>query len=394
MIYLDYAAATPVDEKVLGAMMPYFREQFFNPSAAYLSAKEVRDDLENARHQVAQIIGARSAEIIFTAGATESINIALGGVDGKIAVSAIEHDAVLSFAKNNSSLQNSSNLENQANQFIIPVKSSGLIDLQNIREDISDDVEILSIGYANNEIGTIQKLRDISEIVKEICADRRNRGINRQLLLHTDASQAAGFLDLNVARLGVDLMTLNAAKCYGPKQVGCLYVRAGVQLNSIFRGGGQEMNLRSGTENVAGIIGFAKALQLADKHRFSEVKRLSNLRNDLEKFIEKEFPEALINGAKKSRLPNILNFSLPNLDGERAVFALDMRGVLVATGSACAANKNTQSHVLNAINLAPEFIDGSLRISLGKPTTNNEIEETKKNLAEVLREQLKFGSQK
>jgi len=197
---------------------------------------------------------------------------------------------------------------------------------------------------------------------------------------------------LNVARLGVDLLTLNAGKCYGPKQVGLLFVKAGVILKPLIRGGGHEMGLRSGTENMPGAIGFAKALNLAEKHRGSETKRLQILRDDLERFVVQEFPEAKINGDKKHHLPNILNFSLPGLDGERAVFALDEKGVLVATGSACAANKGTRSHVLTAIGLDEELADGSLRISLGRPTTTEEIEQVKNILKEVLREQLKFGS--
>ena len=379
MIYLDYAAATPIDEKVLAAMMPYFREQFFNSSASYLPARHVRADLENARHSIAQIIGARPAEIIFTAGATESINLALAGIGSAILTTAIEHSAVLEMAKSRGGR-------------ILPVDEKGRIDLNNLEKELTDDVEIVSIGYANNEIGTVQPLKEIAAIINKIKNDRQNRGIKTRLLFHTDASQAAGLLDLNVARLGVDLLTLNAGKCYGPKQVGLLFVKAGVILKPLIRGGGHEMGLRSGTENMPGAIGFAKALNLAEKHRGSETKRLQILRDDLERFVVQEFPEAKINGDKKHHLPNILNFSLPGLDGERAVFALDEKGVLVATGSACAANKGTRSHVLTAIGLDEELADGSLRISLGRPTTTEEIEQVKNILKEVLREQLKFGS--
>ena len=391
MIYLDYAAATPVDEKVFVAMRPYFSEDFYNPSAAYLPAKKVREDLENARHLVAQTIGARPAEIVFTASATESINLAFnfprGSKRTKIVTSAIEHPAVLMAATR----------ETLFTQVALArVDKNGLVDLDDLRAKIDKDTRIVSIGYANNEIGTVQPLREIAEIVAAERARRANAGENTPIFFHTDASQAAGYLDLNVARLGVDLMTLNAGKCYGPKGVGCLYVRAGVRLDPLIVGGGQESGLRSGTENVAGAIGFSTALQIAEKKRKAEVKRLCQLRDNLEKYLTTTFagyePAMRVNGHPKHRLPNVLNFSIPGLDGERAVFALDAHDVAVATGSACAANKETRSHVLAAIGLDDDLIDGSLRISLGRPTTEEEIEKVKPILATVIREQLKFGS--
>jgi len=403
MIYLDYAAATPVDEKVFAAMRPYFSEDFYNPSAAYLPAKKVREDLENARHLIAINLGARPAEIVFTAGATESINLAFNFPRGskrcKIVTSAIEHPAVLAAATR----------ETLFTQVALArVDKNGLVDLDDLRTKIDKDTRIVSIGYANNEIGTVQPLREIAEIVAAERAHRANAGENTPIFFHTDASQAAGYLDLNVARLGVDLMSLNAGKCYGPKQVGCLYVRAGVRLNPLIVGGGQESGLRSGTENVAGAIGFSTALQIAEKKRKSEVKRLCQLRDNLEKYLTTtfarndpaknieafagSFPAMKVNGHPKHRLPNVLNFSIPGLDGERAIFALDAHDVAVATGSACAANKETRSHVLAAIGLDEDLIDGSLRISLGRPTTEEEIEKVKPILVKVIREQLKFGS--
>lgn len=378
MIYLDYAAATPLDPRVLSAQTPYFTDQFFNPSASYLAAQSVRADYETARHQLAQIIGARPAEVIITAGATEAINLALNGVSGKILTTSIEHAAVLSLAKTRDSV-------------IIPVDAKGRINLSLLESSITDEVELISIGYANSEIGTVQSIKEIANIVARVRERRLSTGISRPLLFHTDASQAAGYLDINTARLGVDLMTLNASKCYGPKQVGLLYVRAGIQLRPLIYGGGQEMGLRSGTENVPGTIGFAKALELAEKKRKTETVRLSKLCNDLEAFITNEFSQVIINGHRKHRLPGILNFSIPGLDGERAIFALDQVGIMVATGSACAANKGTRSHVLVAIGLNPEVADGSLRISLGRLTTQSEITKLKPILAEVIRAQLKFG---
>jgi len=406
---LDYAAATPIDEQVLAAMQPYFAEAFYNPSAVYASAREVRADYEAARHQIAQVVGARPAEIVLTAGATESINLALnfaslalagpGPAKRKIVTTAIEHPAVLETAKARGAK-------------ILPVDRYGCVDLNNLKRAIDDETVLVSIGYANNEIGTTQPIKEIAEIVAAVRAERSKNGVKTPLLFHTDASQAAGLLDLNVARLGVDLMTLNAGKCYGPKQVGLLYVRAGVELQPLIRGGGQEMGLRSGTENVAGVIGFAKALEIAEKKRKGEIERLRKMRDDLEKYLitslrgcnPKQSSDSLdrhaalamtavVNGHPKHRLPNILNFSIAGLDGERAVFALDQRGVQVATGSACAANKGVRSHVLTAIGLSPELVDGSIRISLGRPTKAAEIEKLKLVLSETIHEQLKFGSQ-
>ncbi|MDR0956126.1 MAG: cysteine desulfurase [Candidatus Nomurabacteria bacterium] len=392
-IYLDYAAATPLSKKALAAMAPYFSDKFYNPSAAYLAANNARDDFERARHQLAQSIGARPAEIILTAGATESINLALN-VDGEILASQIEHPAVLSCAAGRGDL--------------IKVDKFGRVDLDDLKNKLTDKVEIVSVGLANSEIGTIQPLKQIAEIIEKARENRRARGVETPLYLHSDASAAAGLLDLNVARLGVDLLTLNAAKCYGPKQVGLLYVKADVKLKPLIKGGGQERNLRSGTENVAGAIGFAAALDEASRHRQSEFKRLEKLRDELKKFLAKEFGapaddnfqtnsepisdgQIKFNGDPKHSLPNILNFSLKNLDGERALFALDEAGVMVATGSACAANKGLRSHVLTAIGLSDNLADGSLRISLGRPTTDAEIQRVKPILQKVLRQQLKFG---
>lgn len=380
MIYLDYAAATPMDDRVKAAQEPYFSNLFFNPSASYQSARKVRDDYENARHALAQTIGSRSAEIIITAGATESINLALAGVSGQILTTNIEHASVLSFAESK-------------NSKIVEVDNRGIVQLNELTDAITDETELISIGYANSEIGSVQPIKEIAAIVAKTREKRLESGVDRQLLLHIDASQAAGYLDINTARLNVDLMTLNAGKCYGPKQVGLLYVKAGIRLKPLILGGGQEMGLRSGTENVAGTIGFARALEIAERKRKGESERLSKIRDELEKFIADNFSDAVFNGHKKQRLPNILNFSLPGLDGERAVFALDDNGVMVATGSACAANKGTRSHVLTAIGLSDELADGSLRISLGRPTTQEEIEKLKPILMDTLNAQLRFGSQ-
>jgi cysteine desulfurase len=374
MIYLDYAAATPLDRRVLTAMQPFLTDRFYNPSSAYTVARETRADYEAARHDIAKVLGAAPVEIVLTAGATESINLALRSFRN-ILVGAIEHPAVLACADG---------------QTVVKVDKTGRLDLADLKRKITDETELISVGYANSEIGVVQPLKEIATLVATVRAQRLARGLKRPLYLHTDASAAAGFLDLNVARLGVDLLTLNAAKCYGPKQVGCLYVRSGVRLQPSVLGGGQENGLRSGTENVAGVVGFATALRLAEKKRHGEVARLKKMRDQLEGFVLSEFAGlgAVVNGGRKQRLPNILNFSIPGLDGERAVFALDFAGICVATGSACAANKGTRSHVLTALGLSEKTIDGSLRISLGRDTTEADIKITQKKLSKILPQEL------
>lgn len=379
MIYLDNAAATPVDERVLRAMLPYFSDQFYNPSAAYLAARSVRADLEEARHTIAKVIGARPAEVVITAGATESINLALHGLDGKVVTTAVEHPSVLNTAR-------------QRDGVVLPVDNRGQINLHELERVIDDETMLVSICYVNSETGMVQDIKGASEVVVKIRDDRRRRGIEMPLYLHTDASQAAGLFDLNVARLGVDLMTLNAGKCYGPKQVGLLYIRSGIRLRPLIYGGGQEMGLRSGTENVTGTIGMARALELAEKTRGSEVKRLGKLRNQLKQYLLANLPDVQINENPKRNSPAILNLSVPGLDGERAVFALDEKGVLAATGSACAANKGLRSHILTAIGLSDELADGSIRLSMGWFTTEGDVTAVGPILVETINEQLKFGA--
>ena len=379
MIYLDNAAATPVDPRVLAAMMPYFSDNFYNPSAAYLAARRVRNDVEEARHTLAKLIGAKPAEIVITAGATESINMALNGVGGRIATTAIEHSAVLNTAK-------------ARDGTILPVDSKGRINIDELKNSLTDDVSLVSIGYVNSETGMVQDIKAVADVVRTVRQDRYSRGVNTPLLLHTDASQAAGLFDLNVARLNVDLMTLNAGKCYGPKQVGLLYIRAGLQLHPLILGGGQEMGLRSGTENVTGIIGFAKALELAEKTRASEVKRLQAIRAKLRSYLLDSLPDVQVNENRNANSPAILNLSVAGVDGERVVFALDEKGVQVATGSACAANKGLRSHILVALGLTDEQADGSIRLSMGRFTTEDDVMQAGKLIVETVNEQRRFGA--
>ena len=360
-IYLDHAAATPVDVKVLAAMQPFFSDDFCNPSAPYAPAVKVRREYEAAKQIIARAIGAKADDLVMTAGATESINLAFASVSGHVITSTIEHHAVLAAAKRH----------DQAT-FVEP-DEKGIISAQKIKEALTTETQLVSIALANNELGTIQPLRDIAEVVRVEREQRLAAGNHTPLYLHSDASQGVGQLDVNVARLGVDLLTLNAAKVYGPKQVGLLWAAPSVVLHPSIVGGGQERGLRSGTENVPGVIGFAKAMELAGAHRKFESERLQKLRDALQCQLVEVFPEAVVSGNLKHRLAGHLHISFPGLDAERVLFALEMRGVLVATGSACAANKGTRSHVLTAIGLAPEVADGSLRITLGHLSTEENI---------------------
>lgn len=373
-IYLDHAASTPLDEDVLAAMQPYFAEHFFNPSSPYQPAVMVRRDYEKAKSEIAKIIGAQSGELIMTAGATESINLAFSAHSGHVIATTIEHPAVLAAAKHH-------------DHTLVPVDSKGRVNPEDIKHSIRSDTWLVSVGLANNELGTIQPLSKIAELIRQIRTDRLKEGNDTPLYLHSDASQGAGQLDLHVARLGVDMLTLNAAKVYGPKQVGLLYASRSVKLQPIIVGGGQEAGLRSGTENVAGVVGMAAAIKKADSKRHSEVLRLSALRDKMQRAIEGAFPEAVVSGHQKHRLAGHLHVSFPGLDAERLVFALEAKGVLVATGSACAANKGTRSHVLTAIGLKPDVADGSLRITLGRLSDEeNTSKATKRINEEVGRE--------
>jgi len=356
IIYLDHAAATPLDERVFRVMEPYFTNHFYNPSAPYSAARSVQRDLEDARHRLAMTIGAKKDEIILTAGATESVNLALHGLlahGGHAVIGATEHQAVTQAVK-------------PYPHSIAAADPRGIITPEAVAAAITDETILVSITAADSELGTVQSLQKIATTIENIRNDRRARSIKTPLYLHSDASQVAGALDIHVARLGVDMLTLNAAKCYGPKQVGLLWLRSQIQLEPIVRGGGQERGLRAGTEYVAGAVGFAAALENAQTERHEEGARLSALRNKLQKDLTDELPELVVNGHSKRRLPGHLHVSLNGLDAERVIFRLDEDGILAATGAACAANKNTRSSVLEAIGLADSLSDGSLRFTLGK----------------------------
>lgn len=374
MIYLDHAAATPVSKKVLAAMTPFMDEDFFNPSSPYLPAVRVRAAYEEAKSTIANFVGAKGNDLVMTSGATEANALAFTAVSGKILVLETEHASVLENAK-------------KYDFETIKVDKTGLIDLKDLRKKLTDEVELVSVSLANNELGTIQPLAEIAQILREVRLNRLSRGIKTQLLLHSDASQGLALLDINVARLGVDLLTLNSAKVCGPKGVGALYVGHGVRLKPLTMGGGQERNLRSGTENVAGAVGFAAALEAVRGHSAAARKNYMRLVENLKNELKACKVQPLYLGNPKHSLANFLPLSFPGLDAERLIFKLEEREVYVSTGAACSASKGEPSHVLRAIGLTTEEIAGSLRLTLGVLNDEENIRQAGKIIAEVVNEE-------
>lgn len=381
LIYLDYAAATPMDDQVLAAMQPYFVDNFYNPSAPYLAAAAVKADVEKARETIAHWLGARPSTITFTAGGTEANNLALFGAVSKypgthIVSSALEHESIL---------RPLDSLKSKGwNYTLVTPKADGIVDPASVAKSITNRTVLVSVMYANNEIGTVQPLKDIAAALTAERADRKKTGNVLPLLLHTDACQAAAYLDLHVARLGVDLMTINGGKIYGPKQSGVLYAGSRVTLEPIIFGGGQERGLRSGTENVAGAIGLAKALDVVQSRRQVERTRLSELQDIFMKELESRIPSVIINGSLHKRLPNNVHVTIPNTDNERLVFALDTAGIQCAAGSACSASKAEASHVLKALGLSDDTARASLRFTMGANTTEKAIRHTVDELAKIV----------
>lgn len=376
MIYLDYAAATPMDATVLEAMRPYFAERFFNPSATYAAAQAVRKDIEAARARVAHWLGARPAEIVFTAGGTEANNLAIRGVlaqfpGANIVTSAIEHDSVLVTAR-------------QYEARIAPVTPDGIVDIPAFLQLIDDKTVLVSVMYANNEVGTLQPIRQIAAELGTIRKARRTAGNKLPLYFHTDAAQAAAYLDLHTARLGVDLLTINAGKIYGPKQAGALYIASNVWLKAQVAGGGQERGARSGTENVAGIVGLSKALDLVQERRHEESQRLQAMQKLFFDLLQERLPEAVVNGSRKHRLPNNVHITLPGQDNERLLFQLDAAGILCAAGSACSASNDEPSHVLRAMGVSEKDAQASLRFTMGRSTTEAHIRTVVAELQKML----------
>jgi len=377
-VYVDYAATTPLDPAVLEAMKPYFTTIYGNASSIHIFGLEARRAIEDARKRVAGFMNAEPEEVIFTGSATEANNLALKGFafkEGKekthIAISTIEHDSVLNVAKW---------LEEQGLRIThLPSDRNGLIDLAELENALSKGVSLVSIIHANNEIGTIQPLREIGKLCHEYGA-----------YFHTDAAQSFGKLPIDVKELSIDMMTVNAHKLHGPKGVGALYVKKGIKIEPLLHGGGHEFGLRSSTENVVGIVGFAKAVDLRKDEMEPEAERLTKFRDRLIKGVL-EIDRAYLNGHPTKRLPNNANFRFSYIEGESLVLLLDDAGIAASTGSACSSGSGKPSHVLLAIGLKPEEIYGSLRISLGKYNTEEDIDYILENLPIAVRKLRKIS---
>jgi len=360
-VYADYAATTPLDPRVFEAMKPYFTVVYGNASSIHAFGLEARRALEDARKIVAGLMNAEPIELIFTGSATEANNLALKGFafkEGKektyIAISTIEHDSVLNPAEW---------LEKQGFRITrIPVDRYGLLDMGDLENALRRGVSLVSIIHANNEIGTIQPLKEIGKLCHEYDA-----------YFHTDAAQSFGKIPIDIKEVNVDLMTVNAHKIYGPKGVGALFIRKGIKIEPLLHGGGHEFGLRSSTENVPGIIGFAKAVELRKEEMGSEAQKLTNLGDRLVKGVL-EIRDAYLNGHPIKRLPNIANFKFSYIEGESLLLLLNDEGIAASTGSACSSRSREPSHILLAIGLKPEEVHGNLRISLGKYNTEEDID--------------------
>lgn len=376
-IYLDYAAATPLDPAVQKAMQPFWADQFANPASLYRAARGPRTALAAARSRVAKVIEARPAEVIFTAGATESINLALLGVGrqfpgARILAAATEHQAVQACLNT---------LAAEGHPVArIPVDRQGVIDLAALEQLLDGQTVLVSIALASSEIGTIQPWRQIKQL---LAAKKAQRTGNLPLYIHTDATAAAGLLDTKVAQLQIEMMTINGAKIYGPKQSACLYVKRGTRLQPLIYGGGQEGGLRAGTENVAAAVGLATALELAGQRRQREEARLCRLRDQLLADLKEVLPDWQLNGHPQQRLANNLNLTIAGVDGEELVLYLDQAGIAAGTGAACSAGEEP-SAVLLALGLSREQANSSLRLTLGRSTRAADIKQAAKVLPAVV----------
>ena len=365
---MDHGATTPMRSEVLEAMMPYFTESFGNPSSIYTLAQETRNAVEDSRRFVANSIGSRASEICFTSGGTEADNAAIKGVamsmknlGNHIITTSIEHHAVLHTC-------------HQMEQFgfdvtYIPVDDKGFVSAKDVLDAITDKTILISVMLANNEIGTIQPIKEIAKKIREY-SDKSGKTI----VFHTDAVQAVGHLPVDVKDLGVDMLSISGHKFYGPRGVGALYIKRGTPFEPLIIGGGQERQRRSGTENVPGIVGLSKALELSVKEMELESSRQIKIRNHIFDYLKKNMDDILINGDQINRLPNNVNVSFPGIEGESILLALDLGGVSASSGSACSAASIEPSHVLLAIGRSAEQARGTIRITIGRTTTDEDVQ--------------------
>ncbi|MFA4844644.1 MAG: cysteine desulfurase NifS [Candidatus Margulisiibacteriota bacterium] len=385
-IYLDHAATTPTDPKVVEAMLPYFSEKYGNPSSIHSFGQETRAAVEKGREQVAGLIGCAADEIVFTSGGTEADNQAIEGIafanqqnGNHIITTAIEHHAVskcCEFLK-----------KHGFEITYLPVDKYGLVDPDAVAKAITAKTILVSVMHANNEMGTIEPIKAIGEVVRDAGTRYLVPGTKdgkRKIYFHTDAVQTVGHIPVNVNELGVDLLSISAHKLYGPKGVGALYIRKGTRLTPFLHGGSQERNRRASTENVPGIVGFGVAAELAKGEMLADAKKMAGLRDKMIKGILEAIPDTQLNGHPTERLPNNVNVSVRYIEGESMLLSLDMEGIAASTGSACTSGSLEPSHVMLAIGLTHEVAHGSLRFSLGKQTTEEEIDRTVTELKTIV----------
>jgi cysteine desulfurase len=369
---MDHAATTPVDPEVLDAMLPYFCERYGNASSLHAHGREARDAVEGARRNVSSLIGAEEKEIFFTSGGTESNNLAILGTArkkgrGRIITSSIEHPAVLEPCRY---------LEREGFEIIhLSVDGYGMIDPSELENNITKDTILITVMHANNEIGTIQDIREIGKIASDA-----------KIPFHTDAVQSFGKIPINVKEMNIDMLSISSHKIYGPKGIGAIYIKDGIDIEPIIFGGGHERGIRSGTENVPGIVGLGKACELAEKRMKKDIKRVMKMRDRLIEGLSEKIPESYLNGHPTKRLPNNVNFRFAGVLGESLVKALDERGISASVASACSSKDSDASHVLSAIGLEVEDARSSIRLTIGRENNKSDIEYVLDVLPRVIEE--------
>ena len=366
--YFDHAGTTPTASNVVEAMLPYFSHLYGNPSSVHTVGQEARHALDNARESVSSVLNCRTREIVFTSGGTESDNAAIHGAatalretGTHVVTSSVEHHAVLHACQF---------LENIGfDVTYLPVDGDGVVAAESVYNSINEDTTLVTLMYANNEIGAINPISEIAKAVK-----LKSQELHRTIVMHTDAVQAAGFLSLDVRELGVDMLTLSGHKFYGPKGSGVLFLKRGTPFLPLIVGGGQERERRSGTENIAAIVGLATALKSADESRYLNSEHCMNLRDEIIRRVIEDIPAVRLNGGRNNRLPNNINFAFEGVEGESILLGLDLAGIAASSGSACSSGSLEPSHVLLALGQTAELARSSLRITLGKDNTHEEID--------------------